>query len=178
MSKRLIESDVKLMRLRYDEALEMQGIEAKYQYPNISDPNGLGETIIDSYSDMVDTYVFFDGSPKIKTLKRFGWVVDNDSDLPFLIHCSFQLPHLQKDCLFRLSGHYSEVPDRTFKVTEISYDPEAPDHLVCQIVPVYDDKPTGRTRKEEQKTFNTSHHFLSDNTDYRGDYHKTKEDVE
>lgn len=178
MSQHLIQSDIKLMRKRYDEALDMRGIPAKYQYPNVSQMNGQGEGIVDSYSDIVDTYVFFEGSPKIKTLKRFGWVVDNDSDLPFLVHCSFQLPHLQKDCIFKLSGQYSELPERTFKVTEISYDPEAPDHLVCQIVPVYDDKPTGRTRKEEQKTFNTSNHFLSEPTDYRGEYHKVKEDKE
>ena len=178
MSSHLIYDDIKIMRKRYDEALKMRGIPVKYQFPNIAESNPEGESLIDSYSDQVDTHVFFDGNPKIKTLKRYGWVVENSEDLPFLIHCSFNLPHMQKDCLFRISGEYSELPDRIFKVTEIAYDLQAPDHLVCQIVPVYDKSVTGRTYTEEKKTYSTSNHFLKSNTNYRGDPYVTKEDNE
>ena len=96
MSINLIGPDIQLMRSRYDEALNMQGIPAKYQYPNLAASNTQGEPLIDSYSEFIDTHVFFDGSPKVKTYKRYGWVVENDKDLPFLIHCSFNLPKLQK----------------------------------------------------------------------------------
>lgn len=178
MSVNLIGEDVKLYRLRYDEALEMRGIPAVYQYPNLPDTNQHGESVVDSYSDKIDTHVFFEGNPKIKTFKRYGWVVENSDELPFLLHCSFQLPHLQKDCVFRLSGQYSELPDRVFKVTEISYDMQAPDHLVCQVVPVYEDQLVGRTAKEEAKVFNKSNHFLKKNVDYRGEYYNhTKEET-
>ena len=46
---------------------------------------------------MIDTHIFFDGNPKVKTYKRLGWFVANDENLPFLVHCSFHLPHLQAD---------------------------------------------------------------------------------
>ena len=170
MSVNLIGEDIKLMRSRYDEALQMQGIPCVYQYPNLATTNTQGESLVDSYSDELNTHIFFDGSPKVKTYKRYGWVVENDQNLPFLIHCSFHLPHVQRDSLFRLAGQYTELPDRVFRVTEITYDLQAPDHLICQVVPVYDKQPVGRTDKEVERTFNTSNHFLQIPTDYRGDY--------
>lgn len=170
MSVNLIGEDIKLMRSRYDEALQMQGIPCNYQYPNIAESNVQGESIVDSYSDMIETHVFFDGNPKVKTFKRYGWVVENDKDLPFLIHCSFNLSNLQKDCIFRLSGQYTGLPDRVFKVTELTCDMQAPDHMIAQVVPCYEKQVVGRTAKEIEKTFNKSNHFLSVPTDYRGQY--------
>lgn len=175
MSVNLIGRDVQLMRARYDEALQMRGIPVQYQYPNIAESSNQGEPLVDSYSEYIETHIFFDGNPKIKTFKRYGWVVENDANLPFLIHCSWNLPHVQKDSLFTIKGQYSELPDRLFRVTEITYDMQAPDHIVVQVVPVYDKQPTGYTKKEISKKFNTSNHFLSSDTDYRGDYIKTKE---
>ena len=105
-----------------------------------------------------------------KTYKRYGWVVENDKDLPFLIHCSFNLPELQRDCIFRISGQYTGLPDRVFRVTELTCDIQAPDHMVAQVIPCYDKQLVGRTRKEIEKTFNKSNHFLSVPTDYRGQY--------
>lgn len=170
MSVNLIGEDIKLMRARYDEALDMQGIPCKYQYPNMPDTNTQGESVIDSYSEMIGTHIFFDGNPKVKTYKRFGWVVENNQDLPFLVHCSFNLPFLQRDCLFHMSGQYTGMPDRIFRVTELSCDLQAPDHMVAQVIPVYDKQTVGRTKKEIEKTFNKSNHFLRTPVDYRGQY--------
>ncbi len=172
----LIAPDIKLNRLRYDEALELQGAPCQYQYPNLPDSNTQGEPVIDSYSEPIPTHIFFEDDPKVSTFKRYGWVVENNKNLPFLIHCSFHLPHVQKDSIFRISGQYAEIPERIFRVTEISYNLVAPDHLVCQVVPVYDNNIVGRTKTELKKDFSSSNHFLVSDTDYRGEYHKTKED--
>lgn len=177
MVNNLIGNDIVLMRSRYDEALKLQGIPCRYQFPNLAESNDQGEPMVDSYSDFIDAHVFFESAPKIKTIKRFGWVVENSEDLPFLIHCSWNLPHVQKDALFRISGQYSELPERIFRVTEIAYDLQAPDHIVCKIVPCYDEKHlTGRTSTEIKKTFNKSNHFLKQPVDYRGDYYTTQTD--
>ena len=149
----------------------MQGVPAQYQFPNIAKSNEQGEPEIDSYSEPMPTHIFFDGSPKVKTFQRYGWVVDNSKDLPFLIHCSWNLPKVQKDSIFSMAGLYSEVTERKFRVTEITYDLVAADHLICQVVPVAHGQPiVGRTRKEIEQTFNKSNHFLKNNTDYRGKY--------
>lgn len=169
MLNNLIGPDIILMRKRYDEALMLQGIKCTYQFPNLAKANEQGEPEIDSYSEPIETHIFFDGNPKVKTFKRYGWVVDGDKDLPFLLHCSWNLPKVQKDSIFTMSGLYSELTDRTFRVTEITYDMVAPDHLVCQIVPVANGQPiVGRTRREIAETFNKSSHFIKENTDYRG----------
>lgn len=177
MSKNLIGPDIRLMRLRYDEALMMQGIPVKYQYPNFASSNAQGEPVADSYSEIVDTFIFFDGTPKVKTFKRYGWVVENDANLPFLIHCSFSLPHLQKDSIFRISGQFAEIPERVFRVTELTYDIQAPDHVICQVVPAYDEQVVGYTPKEVEKKFSESNHFLKPSVDYRGDHYTTQRDV-
>lgn len=166
----LIGPDIELWRDRYDEALKLQGIPARYQYPNITDSNAQGEPVIDSYSTPVDIQIFFDSAPKLKTFKRLGWVVENDKNLPFLIHCSFHLKNLQKDCIFEIGGQYAGMPPRKFRVTELTTDLQAPDHVTAQVVPVYDSQYVGRTKKEIEKRFNKSNNFLSSNTDYRGDY--------
>jgi len=176
MASSLIGRDIILMRKRYDEALELQGIPCTYQYPNIPDTNAQGESVIDSYSEPKPIHVFFEGNPKVTTFKRYGWVVENDKNLPFLLHCSFNLPHVQKDSIFRIAGLYTELPDRTFKVTEITTDLQAPDHIVCQVVPVYDDTIVGRTPVEVKKQFNSSNHFIKSEVDYRGNYYTTKEE--
>lgn len=178
MAVNLIGSDILLMRKRYDEALHMQGIPVKYQYPNMPSINAQGEPVVDAYSNMIDAFVFFEGNPKVKTFKRFGWVVENDNNLPFLIHCSFNLPHLQRDSIFRIAGQYVELPDRVFRVTELTYDMQAPDHIVCQVIPVYDEQAVGYTQKEVERKFDTSNHFLKPKIDYRGDHYTTKEDLE
>lgn len=173
----LIGPDIILMRKRYDEALQLRGIPVTYQFPNIPDTNAQSESLIDSYSEPIETYIFFDGDPKITTFKRYGWVVENNQNLPFLLHCSFNLPHLQRDSLFRIAGQYSEMSSRVFKVTEVSHDLQCADHLTCQIVPVYGDNVVGRTPIEVKQTFNSSNHFLKQQVDYRGDFHTTKEET-
>lgn len=178
MVSNLIQSDIVLMRKRYEEALHLQGIPCKYQFPNLASTDVDGNPLIDSYSEEQDTFIFFDGTPKIKTIKRYGWVVANSDDLPFLIHCSWNLPHVQKDSIFRIAGQYAEVGERVFRVTALSYDVQCADHLVAQVVPCYDEKNlVGRTEKEVAKTYSRSNHFLKQNTDYRGDQYKVKEDV-
>ena len=177
MSMNLIGPDIKLMRERYDEALKMMGIPCKYQYPLLAGTNEQGESVSDRLCASEDTCIFFDGNPKLKTYKRLGWVVENDSELPFLIHCSFNLKNLQRDCVFTLSGQYTGLPDRMFRVTELTSDLQAPDHIVCKVIPVYgDEKPVGRTEVETAKKYNKSNRFLKNPSDYRGDYHTTKEE--
>lgn len=166
----LIGKDIELMRKRYDEALKLQGVPCKYQFPILPDTNNQGESVIDSYSPEEECFIFFEGSPKVKTFKRYGWVVENNQDLPFLIHCSFNLEKVQRDSIFRVAGQYTELPERVFKVTEISYDLQAPDHIVCQVIPVYEDQIVGRTKKEIEQTFNKSEHFIQNPVDYRGSY--------
>lgn len=170
----LIGEDINIRRQYYDEALEMQGIPCHYQYPLMADSNEQGEAVIDSYSDMIDTHIFFDGNPKVKTYKRLGWVVENDKDLPFLVHCSFNLKFLQKDSLFHIAGQYSGVGEKVFRVTELTMDLQCPDHMVCQVVPVLNKQLVGRTPKEVAKTYNKSNHFIKNDVDYRGTYQNPK----
>lgn len=168
MVNNLIGEDIKLMRNRYDEALKLQGIPCVYQHPISSESNSQSEIISDGMSDPENINIFFDSTPKLKTYKRLGWVVENDKNLPFLVHCSFHLKNLQRGSIFRVSGMYTGMPERVFRVTELTCDLEAPDHMIAQVVPVYDSKVVGDTRVEVAKKYNKSNHYLKNDVDYRG----------
>lgn len=168
MAMNIISEDIKLMRDRYDEALSMQGIPCVYQYPIGATTNSQSEIVVDGLSDPENIHIFFDSNPKLKTYKRYGWVVENDKNLPFLVHCSFNLKNLQRGSIFRMSGMYTGMPDRVFRVTELTCDLQAPDHMIAQVVPVYDDKVTGDTKSEVKSKYNKSNHYLKQNVDYRG----------
>lgn len=169
MANHLIGNDILLMRKRYNEALEQQGQPCTYQFPNFAKSNDQGESEIDSYSEPMDTYVFLDGNPKVKTYKRYGFVADNDADLVPLLHCSWDLPNVQKDSIFTYAGLYSGLEPRKYRVIDITYDAMCADHLICRVVLIANGQPiVGRTKKEIAQTFNTSNHFLKNEVDYRG----------
>ena len=68
---------------------------------------------------------------------------------------------------------FADIPERVFRVKEISYDLQCPDHAVAQVVPVYErDQITGRTEKEVKMIYNKSNHFIQQSVDYRGDVYK------
>jgi hypothetical protein len=67
------------------------------------------------------------------------------------------------------------MADRVFRVIEMTCDIQAPDHMIAQVVPVYDKQTVGRTKKEISKTFNSSNHFLQSQVDYRG---KTRSELD
>ena len=75
-----------------------------------------------------------------------------------------------------MSGQYTGLPDRMFRVTELTSDLQAPDHMICRVVPIYGDDAVGRTKIEIAQTYNSSNKFLKIPTDYRGDYHTTEEE--
>lgn len=177
MSENLLKSDIVLARKRYNEALQMQGIPAKYQWPTNVEYNGQGEPVIEGYSDFIETQIFFDGNPQVRTFKRYGWVVENADNLPFLLHCSWDLPHLQKESLFSISGQFTDIPDRVFRVTELTYDLQAPDHIICQVVPEYNKQTVRKTEAEQRQKYTSSHTFIKPREDYRGNYHETQEDI-
>lgn len=168
MAGSIISQDIELMRDRYDEALKMRGISCIYQYPISPDVNSQSEIVADGMSDPEQTQIFFDSSPKLKTYKRLGWVVENDKNLPFLVHCSFNLQNLQRGSIFRMSGMYTGMPERVFRVTELTCDLEAPDHMIAQVVPVYDNRIVGDTKSEIKNKYNKSNHYLKNDVDYRG----------
>ena len=70
------------------------------------------------------------------------------------------------------------MPERIFRVTEITMDLQCPDHIVCQIIPVYEEQIVGRTDTEIKNQFNTSNHFIKNEVDYRGNYYTTREENE
>jgi len=163
--------DVEFLRCCYDMALELQGVPCEYQYPLKNDYNIHGEQSADAFSEIIHTFVGVEADPKISTLRKIGWVVENSSDLPFLLHVSFSLPGLQKGSKFKISGLYTELPAREFVVERITVPFQAPDHVIVEVIPQYDKKNRGiaEDKAEVEKMLDREELFFVEPTDYRGD---------
>jgi hypothetical protein len=165
------QEEVEYLRACYDEALELQGVPCEYQYPLKNDFNVHGEQAADAFSEVIHTFVGIETEPKIATLRKLGWVVENDSDLPFLLHVSFGLPELQKGCKFMFAGLHTNLPAREFVVERMTMPFQAPDHMIVEVIPQYDKKNGGiaEDKKEVEKMLDREELFFTESTDYRGD---------
>ena len=167
----LIQSEeVEILRAYYDEALEMQGVPCTYQYPLKNDYNIHGEQAADAFSEPINTFVGIEAEPKISTIRKLGWVVENDSDLPFLLHVSFGLPELQKGCKFMFAGLHTNLPAREFVVERMTIPFQAPDHMIVEVIPQYDTKNRGIAEDpiSVAKMLDKEELFFEEPTDYRG----------
>jgi hypothetical protein len=162
--------DVQLLRDFYDEALETQGVPVEYQYPLKNDYNVHGEQAADAFSEVIDTFCAVEAEPKISTLKKLGWVVENNSSLPFLLHVSFGLPEIQKGCKFKFAGLHTGLPSREFVVERISMELQVPDHIICEVIPQYrKDGGIAEDQVAKQKLLDKETLFFEEESDYRGD---------
>ena len=174
----LIQSEeVEILRAYYDEALEMQGVPCTYQYPLKNDWNIHGEQAADSFSEPINTFAGIEAEPKISTLRKLGWVVENDSALPFLLHVSFGLPELQKGCKFMFAGLHTNLPAREFVVERMTMPFQAPDHMIVEVIPQYDKNGgIAECPIEKQKQLDKEELFMVEETDYRGDAYDLTDD--
>jgi hypothetical protein len=166
----IVDEEVQMLREMYDEGLEMQGVPVRYQYPLKNDYNTHGEQAADSFSEFIDTFVGVEAEPKISTIRKLGWVVENSADLPFLLHASFNLPEIQKGSKFFFAGLHTGLPSREFVVERMSMEFQVPDHIVCEVIPQYRaDGGIAECPVEKQKQLDKETLFFEEESDYRGE---------
>jgi len=175
----IVDEEVQMLREMYDEGLEMQGVPVQYQYPLKNDYNLYGEQAADAFSELIDTFCGVEAQPKIATLKKLGWVVENSSELPFLLHVSFNLPEIQKGSKFFFAGLHTGLPTREFVVERMSMEFQVPDHIICEVIPQYrKDGGIAEDAVAKQKLLDKETLFFEEESDYRGEvYDLTDGDI-
>lgn len=143
----IVPAEVEYLRSQFKLTVEQLGVLFKYRYPLNNNADLYNQPAPDGYSTEFDVYGIFEGEPKLKTYRNLGWAVEKNDNLPFLIHIPFDTPHIQKGCLFEISGQVTEIAARLFQVTELTAGLVCPDHIICQIVPL-----VGNTPPETEKT--------------------------
>lgn len=136
----LFKSDATLYRKFFKEQAKLLGIHVQYLYPVDMDFTLHGQENPKGYSEPVEMDIIFDHSPRLKTLKKLGWVSEDKEDKPYLIQVPYDAPNLQKGCLIVLPTPLPLSPSRVFKVTDITVDQVLPDSWYCKVAPKIDVK--------------------------------------
>lgn len=136
----LVKSDAKIYRKFFKEQARLLGIKVQYMYPVDMDFTLHGQENPLGYSEPIDMDIIFDQSPRLRTLKKLGWVSESPDDKPYLVQLPYDAPNLQKGCLIVLPTPLPLVPSRVFKITDITVDQILPDSWYCKVAPKLDKK--------------------------------------
>lgn len=149
----LFQNDATIYREFFKEQAKLLGIRVQYRYPidmeftvhSQEDPRG--------YSEPIDMDVIFDQSPKLKTLRKLGWVSEDKSDKPYLVQVPYDTPNLQKGCLIILPSPIPNSEARVFKITDIVVDQILPDSWYCKLAPKLEKMNVLTSKDYEDKSY-------------------------
>lgn len=149
----LFNQDAKIYREFFKEQAKLLGIRVQYQYPVEMEFTIHGQEDPMGYSEPIELDIIFSESPKLKTLRKFGWVSEDPSDKPYLIQVPFDTPNLQKGCLVTLPVPLPLVEGRVFKITDISVDQILPDSYYCKVAPKMEKMDAIKPEEYKEKSF-------------------------
>lgn len=131
----LFKKDATIYRKFFKEQAKLLGVKVQYMYPIDMSHDLHGQQNPTGYSEAIEMDVIFDQSPKLKTLKKLGWVSEDREDKPYIVQVPFDAPNLQKGCLIALPAPLPLSPSKIFKITEITVDQMLPDSYYCKVAP-------------------------------------------
>lgn len=134
----LFQRDAEIFRRFFKEQAKLLGVKVYYQYPVDMKFKVNGQEDPLGYSEMIEMNIIFDQSPKLKTLRKLGWVSEDPTDKPYLVQLPYDAPNLQKGCLLTLPSPLPLEPSKVFKITDITVDQVLPDSWYCRVAPKFE----------------------------------------
>lgn len=132
----LINDDATIFQEFFKELCFLRGISVKYIYP-VDEEVSIHGQIFPKFSSVYSLDIIFESNPKIKTLKNYGWVSENQEDKPYIAYLPFDTPHIQTKARLQIIPIGSEKEGKWFEITDIVEAIEFPDAYVCRLAPVF-----------------------------------------
>lgn len=145
--------DSKLFRQFFKEVAKLRGISVNYVYP-VDEETSIHGQIFPEFSSIYELDIIFESTPKIKTLKNYGWVSEDSSDKPYIAFLPYDTPHIQTKARLKLFPIGSEKNGKWFEITDINESIEFPDAYICRLAPVYVNE------KEKLDYEQTNHNYI------------------
>lgn len=145
----LFNKDATIYRKFFKEQAKLLGIKVQYCYPIDMEFTTHSQENPRGYSEPIDLDIIFDQSPKLKTLRKLGWVSEDKSDKPYMIQVPYDTPNLQKGCLIILPSPLPLAGSKVFKITDITVDQILPDSWYCKVAPKFE--VMGKIKPEDYK---------------------------
>ena len=134
----LLQPTIKLHRAYFKEMVKLLGIYCVYRYP-LSDKHYTTYAEMQSnYSEPMLVGCIFNDHPDQKTLKKIGWIAELQQNAS-IIHVDYDLPNLQRGCLFIVPSGLDDGQGRLFRVVKLSNIMVYPASIACEVVPEYED---------------------------------------
>lgn len=134
----LLNSSTLLHRNYFNEMVKLIGIKVIYRAPRQDKHYTTYAEVESNYEDPIVTYCIFEEHPNQKTLKKIGWVSELQENSSF-IYVSYDLPGLQRDCLFVVPSGLDNGKGRLFRVISLANSIVYPSAMICEIAPEYED---------------------------------------
>lgn len=134
----LLSKDAEIYRKFFKEQAKLLGIHVQYKYPIDMKFTTHGQEDPLGYSEPIEMDIIFDQSPRLKTLRKLGWVSEDPSDKPYIVQVPYDTPNLQKGSLLILPSPLPLEPSKVFKITEITVDQVLPDSWYCKVAPKFE----------------------------------------
>lgn len=132
----LVQEDVRLHRQFFKEMAKLRGLHVDYVYPVLEKITIHGQ-IIPKFSSIFEIDIMFESIPKIKTLKNYGWVSEDNKDKPYIAHFPFDTPNLQVKSRIKILSIDTNKGGKWFEITDISESMEYPEAYVCKLAPIF-----------------------------------------
>lgn len=146
----LNKEDIELHREYFKEMVDLLGIITLYKAPKIKEENLHGE--IDAiYEEPIPVGCIFDEHPTVWTMKKLGWNSELQEEMS-VIHVPYDLPKLQKGCLFIIPSAVDKTKGRVFRVYRMSTTMVYPASVACEIGPVFENEFERSTMENYQNT--------------------------
>ena len=166
--------DSKLFRQFFKEMAKLRGISVQYIYP-IDEETSIHGQIFPEFSSIYNIDIIFESTPKIKTLKNYGWVSEDNSDKPYIAYLPYDTPGIKTKARLKLFPIGSEKDGKWFEITDIHESIEFPDAYICKLAPVF------ITEKEKLDYEQTNNNYIEgDNQPNENTHHNEaiNEDLE
>ena len=131
------EADAKLFRTWFKEMCRLQGIKVIYRTikAGVTDKYDDYGELDDLTENPTEQWVIFEEYPSQRTMQKLGWNTEALETCPIL-HVPYDLPNLERGCMFIIQSGVDSNVGRVFKVLEFKNDAMYPYALAVKLGPV------------------------------------------
>ena len=149
----LLTPDIKLHRLYFKEMVKLLGINVIYRAVKPGKKYTTYAEMDTNFERPLLEGCIFEQHPDQQTLKKIGWASELQEGAS-IIHVRYDLPGIQKGCVFLVPSGLDDGKGRLFRVTKLTNSIVYPASITCEIVPEFEDTYHQSLNNFEQTSFN------------------------
>lgn len=149
----LLTPDIKLHRMYFKEMVKLLGINVIYRAVKSGKKYTTYAEMDTNFEKPLLEGCIFEQHPDQQTLKKIGWASELQEGAS-IIHVRYDLPGLQKGCVFLVPSGLDDGKGRLFRVTKLTNSIVYPASITCEIVPELENTYHPSLNNFEQTSFN------------------------